>query len=183
MPQLIREFFANPVGSLLTIQGGPWHTQSGWSLLGDAAHGIVPFFGQGMNSAFEDGTVLNELLQRYEDNWDVALPRFYQLRKVNTDAIAAMSLKNYYEMRDDTGQSQFQLRKQVEHWLMTHYPNIYTDKYSLVSFHRVPYAYAQRCGELQRALLDALCEGLERLEDLDKDTVELALKQYQEALA
>ena len=181
MPQLIHEFFANPVGSVVTIQGGPWHAGS-WTLLGDAAHGIVPFFGQGMNCAFEDATVLNELLQRYDDNWEVVLPHFYGLRKVNVDAMAHMSLENYYEMRDATGQAQFQLRKQVEHWLMTHYPNVYTDKYSLVSFHRVPYAYAQRCGALQSALLDELCEGIEHIEDLDKAHVETALNRYEKAL-
>ncbi|MHA7841508.1 MAG: FAD-dependent oxidoreductase [Gammaproteobacteria bacterium] len=182
MPQLTREFFANPVGSLVNIQGGPWYTEKGWTLLGDAAHGIVPFFGQGMNSAFEDGTVLNELLQRYDDNWEKALPRFYELRKVNTDSMAAMSLDNYYEMRDATSQTRFQLRKQVEHWLMTHYADVYIDKYALVSFHRVPYAYAQRCGELQRTLLDELCNGLDKVENLEIHSVKSALARYEAAL-
>lgn len=167
MPNLADNFFANPTGTMVTIKCSPWHVDEKALLLGDAAHAIVPFFGQGINCGFEDCTVFLELLDRYGPDWKRIFAEFEEARKVNTDAIADLAVENFVEMRDKVADPKFLLRKKVELTLEAKYPKLFVPKYAMVTFHRVPYSTALRRGQVQDAMLSELCEHLERVEDLD----------------
>ncbi len=167
MPSLTDNFFANPTGAMVTIKCSPWHVDERALLLGDAAHAIVPFFGQGINCGFEDCTVFLELLDRYGPDWKRVFSEFEQARKVNTDAIADLAVENFVEMRDKVADPNFLLRKKIELALEAKYPRHFIPKYAMVTFHRVPYSTALQRGQVQDAMLSELCEGLERVEDLD----------------
>ena len=167
MPDLAANFFANPTGSMVTIKCSPWHVEDTVLLLGDAAHAIVPFFGQGINCGFEDCTVFLELLDRYGANWEKVFQEFEHVRKTNTDAIADMAVENFAEMRDRVADPRFLLRKKVELALEAKYPGLFVPKYAMVTFHRVPYATALQRGQLQDRMLEKLCDRIQRVEDLD----------------
>lgn len=167
MPQLEDNFFANPTGAMVTVKCSPWHVGQNALLLGDAAHAIVPFFGQGINCGFEDCTVFLELLDVHAPDWERVFREFELARKANTDAIADMALENFVEMRDHVADPRFLLRKKVELALEAKYPQIFVPKYSMVTFHRVPYATAKRRGEIQDRILNDLCSGLDSTEELD----------------
>jgi kynurenine 3-monooxygenase len=167
MPDLGGNCFANPTGSMVTIKCSPWHVADRALLVGDAAHAIVPFFGQGINCGFEDCTVLLELLDRLGNDWNRVFREFEEKRKVNTDAIADLAVENFAEMRDRVGDPRFLFRKKVEFALEAKYPDIFVPKYSMVTFHRIPYATALKRGQQQDLMLTQLCEGIERIEDLD----------------
>jgi kynurenine 3-monooxygenase len=167
IPDLERSFLAKPTGFLGTVRCDPWHFGGHTLLIGDAAHAVVPFFGQGMNAGFEDCTVLDELLDAHRDDWGAVLPAFTRARKPHADAIADMALENFVEMRDRVGDRQFLLRKQVEHRLERDWPLEYRSRYSLVMYGDVPYAVAREAGRIQDAILDELCRGLEDADRLD----------------
>ncbi len=168
MPTLTDDFFENPTGTMVTVRTAPWSIEGRWALLGDAAHAIVPFFGQGMNCAFEDCTVLNECLELLpREGWRGVFERYFELRKRNAEAIADLALENFIEMRDRVADPKFLLRKKVEHKLEECFSDRFIPKYSMVTFHRVPYSLAQRRGVIQDEILDQLCESLTNLEDLD----------------
>ncbi len=167
MPDLAANFFANPTGAMVTIKCSPWHVDGSTLLLGDAAHAIVPFFGQGINCGFEDCTVLLELLDRYGADWKRVFGEFEEARKENTDAIADLAVENFVEMRDRVGDPRFLLRKKAELALEARYPNLFVPKYAMVTFHRVPYATALRRGQVQDRMLAELCDRIECVEDLD----------------
>jgi kynurenine 3-monooxygenase len=167
MPDLANNFFANPTGAMVTIKCSPWHAEGRALLLGDAAHAIVPFFGQGINCGFEDCTVFFELLDRHGADWERVFQEFEKQRKINTDAIADMAVENFVEMRDRVADPRFLLRKKVELALESKYPNFFVPKYAMVTFHRIPYAIALRRGQIQDHILAEFCEGITRLEDLD----------------
>ncbi|HIB69518.1 MAG TPA: kynurenine 3-monooxygenase, partial [Phycisphaerales bacterium] len=117
MPTLVEDFFANPVGSLVTVRCNPWRVGGQVCLLGDASHAIVPFFGQGMNSGFEDCRVLGDLMKKHQTgsdmDWSTLFREFNDARKENADAIADLALENFVEMRDKTADPLFQLKKKV----------------------------------------------------------------------
>jgi kynurenine 3-monooxygenase len=167
MPNLAEHFFTNPTGAMVTIRCSPWNVDGHALLLGDAAHAIVPFFGQGINCGFEDCTVLLELLDRHGADWETVFREFEEARKINTDAIADMAIENFVEMRDRVGDRRFLLQKQVELVLEAKYPRQFVPKYAMVTFHRIPYATALQRGRVQERMLAELCEGIERLDDLD----------------
>jgi kynurenine 3-monooxygenase len=167
MPGLAENFFANPTGAMVTIQCSPWHAEGRALLLGDAAHAIVPFFGQGINCGFEDCTQLLELIGQHSGDWAPIFAEFEKRRKVNTDAIADLALENFVEMRDRVGDARFLFRKKVELALEAKLPKVFVPKYSMVTFHRIPYATALERGRVQDRILTELCEGIERVEDLD----------------
>jgi len=167
IPELADNFFANPTGSMVTIKCSPWHVDGRALLLGDAAHAIVPFFGQGINCGFEDCTVLLQLLDRHGSDWERVFSEFERARKVNTDAIADLAVENFIEMRDRVADRRFLLRKKVELALQNRYPQRFVPKYAMVTFHRVPYSTALRRGEVQDGILNRLCDRIERVEDLD----------------
>lgn len=167
MPQLARDYFANPTGAMVTIKCSPWHVEGKSLLLGDAAHAIVPFFGQGLNCGFEDCTCLLELLDRYGPDWPRVFKEFEEQRKVNTDAIADMAIENFVEMRDRVADPRFLFRKKVELALEAKYPRHFVPKYAMVTFHRVPYSVALARGVIQERMLAQLCDPIQRIEDLD----------------
>jgi kynurenine 3-monooxygenase len=167
MPQLQQNYAANPVGSMVTIKCAPWHVDGKVLLIGDAAHAIVPFFGQGMNCAFEDCTVFLELLDRHGPNWSQLFREFESARKLNSDSIADMALENFVEMRDRVADPKFLFRKKIELALEAKYPRHFVPKYAMVTFHRVPYAVALTRGKIQDRLLAELCDRIARIEDLD----------------
>ena len=167
MPGLIDDFLANPVGAMVTIKCSPWHSGTRTLLLGDAAHAIVPFFGQGINCGFEDCTVLIELLERHWPDWKRIFLEFEAARKQNTDAIADLAIENFVEMRDRVADPRFLFRKKVELALSSKYPKWFVPKYSMVTFLRVPYSTALQRGQIQDRMLTQLCDRIDRLEDLD----------------
>jgi len=167
MPHLAENYFANPTGSMVTIKCSPWQVEGKALLLGDAAHAIVPFFGQGLNCGFEDCTSLTELLDQHGSDWSRVFGDFENERKVNTDAIADMAIENFTEMRDRVADSRFLLRKKVELALEARYPQQFVPKYAMVTFHRIPYSVALARGTVQEKVLAKLCESISRVEDLD----------------
>ena len=167
MPDLADNFSANPIGAMVTIKCSPWHVDGRALLLGDAAHAIVPFFGQGINCGFEDGSCLLELLDRHGADWQLIFQEFEKARKINTDAIADMAVENFVEMRDRVADPRFLFRKKVELALEAKYPQLFVPKYAMVTFHRIPYATAFDRGQSQDRMLSELCDSIERVEDLD----------------
>src|SRR5690606_32289840 len=126
-----------------------------FTLIGDAAHAMVPFFGQGMNCGFEDCIVLNQLLDEHADNWDKALPEFQRLRKPDCDAITDLALNNFVEMRDKVADPAFLLQKKIEADFSKKYPELWTPAYSLVTFSpQVRYSEALKRGNIQQKIMD-----------------------------
>ena len=167
MPDLTDNFFSNPTGAMVTIKCWPWHVGGQVLLLGDAAHAIVPFFGQGINCGFEDCTTLLELLDRHGADWKTVFRKCEETRKVNADAIADLAIENFVEMRDRVADPRFLFRKKVELALEAKYPGVFVPKYAMVTFHRIPYSTALKRGQLQDGMLTELCNHVERIEDLD----------------
>lgn len=167
MPDLMQEYFSNPTGAMVTIKCEPWHIEGKMALLGDAAHAIVPFFGQGVNCAFEDCTILHQCIAEFGADWQSVFQQYEKLRKVNCDAIADLALENFVEMRDLVADEGFLLRKKVEHLLEKRYPQSFIPKYSMVTFHRIPYAVALSRGKIQDEILAELCGQARDLSALD----------------
>lgn len=158
MPSLIEDFRDNATASLVTIHCYPW-VKNKTLLIGDAAHGIVPFFGQGMNAGFEDCHVLNELLDKHEDKWKKVLPAFQELRKPDADAIAQLALDNFVEMRDLVADKTFLLRKKIENKLHELFPDKWIPLYSMVTFHEnLRYSEALAVGLKQKAIMDEVLQ-------------------------
>ena len=156
MPNLWEEFKANPPASLVTVKCYPWVNQQ-TVILGDAAHAIVPFYGQGMNAGFEDCYVLNKLLDEYEEDWSRALASFEKTRKPDTDAIADLALQNFVEMRDKVGDPQFLTRKKIEAKLHEQFPGQWIPQYSMVTFNEdIRYSEALAQGLTQDAIMDVI---------------------------
>jgi kynurenine 3-monooxygenase len=159
-PTLVEDFQHNPVGLLGTVHAAPWQAHGRVGLLGDAAHAIVPFYGQGANCAFEDVVELDRCLDETGDDWAAALPLFEQRRRVHTEAIAAMALENFVEMRDRVASPLFRLAKRIEHGVERALPGIYLSRYELVSFTTTPYAEVRRRARLQHGALLGGAAGL-----------------------
>jgi kynurenine 3-monooxygenase len=172
MPTLVEDFFTNPIGNLGTIKCFPWNVGGKSLLLGDAAHAVVPFYGQGMNASFEDCRVLNNLIERHgEENWKLVFDEFTAARKENTDAIADMAEENFYEMRDAVADPVFVRKRELETRLEQTFPD-YFSKYSMVTFREdLPYSVAKRKGNAQDNLLMRLCTEVEDIQKLDLDEV------------
>lgn len=164
MPSLLEDFRDNPTSSLVTIRCSPW-VKNSTLLIGDAAHGIVPFYGQGMNAGFEDCSVLNQLLDKHADDWSKVAPEFQQLRKADADAIAQLALDNFVEMRDLVADPDFLLRKKIEAKLHELFPIQWIPLYSMVAFHdEIRYSEAQEMGRRQKEIMDQvmLTPGIEK---------------------
>jgi len=153
MPTLLEDFKNNPTGSLVTIRCGPWYYRDKVCLLGDAAHAVVPFYGQGMNAAFEDCVVLDECLEKFSDNRERAFTEYFSRRKKNTDALADLAIGNFIEMRDKTASKTFRAKKKVDHALEAALPGVYLPLYTMVTFTRMPYAMAAKRARLQDSLV------------------------------
>jgi kynurenine 3-monooxygenase len=180
IPDLEQQFFANPTGRMVTIKTEPWNTAGRSLLLGDAAHAIVPFFGQGMNCGFEDCFALDEGFGRMlegADTWEGLFTRFSRDRKPNSDAIADMAVENFVEMRDLVADPRFLLERAVERVLAREFPQYYVPRYSLVTFSRVPYRKAYELGKVQAGILSELCEGLGSADELDLNRARVLVEQ------
>ena len=134
MPTLEDDFFNNLTSSLVTVKCYPWIREDKFALIGDAAHAIVPFFGQGMNCGFEDCVVLNGLIDKHKENWNDILAEYQQLRKPDGDAIADLALNNFAEMRDKVADPKFLLQKKIEASFSKKYPDKWTPAYAQVTF-------------------------------------------------
>ena len=172
LPLLEQQYFAHPVSSLITIKCFPWQKDGRMLLLGDAAHAMVPFFGQGMNCAFEDCTVLLELIDVHGPDWPRVFTAFQNQRREDADAISDLSLENFIEMRDKVADPQFLLQKKLELLLQARYPDRFVPKYAMVAFHRIPYSLARRRAELQDRLLVKLSESGAAPEHIDWETAD-----------
>ena len=170
IPDLAEDFFANPIGALGTVRCNPWSVGGKATLLGDAAHAVVPFHGQGMNAAFEDAYELDCLIEAHGDDWEKIFSLYQDNRKANADAIADMAIENYAEMRDSVRDQRFHLQKQLAFELERRYPDRFIPRYSMVMFHHeIPYSVAQRRGAIQATLLAELTENIETLDQVDMD--------------
>ena len=166
IPNLQRDYDANPVGALGTLYLDRWYLDERALLIGDAAHAMVPFHGQGMNCAFEDCTALADLLDQDIPIGD-AFARFQELRKPNALAIQQMALDNYVEMRDKVDDSSYLLQRELELLLQQRHPGRFVPHYAMVSFMRIPYALAQQRTAVQNDLLQRATAGAASLEEVD----------------
>jgi kynurenine 3-monooxygenase len=168
IPELEHQYRANPVGQLGTLTCRPWSHAGRVLLLGDAAHAIVPFHGQGMNAAFEDCLELDELISAHGADWRLVCAQFEHNRAANAHAIAAMALENYREMRDDVRSAAFKLKAELAFELERRHPQRFIPRYAMVMFHpEISYAQAQRRGAVQAEILDSLTRDAHTLADVD----------------
>ena len=161
MPNLIEDFFENPTSALGTVKCSPWHYKGNTLLMGDAAHAVVPFYGQGMNASFEDVVELDQILDKFKGNWKAVFKAYEIIRKKDTDAIADLAIDNFYEMRDHVANPIFQEKRKLEMDLEQHFPNEYSSKYSLVTFNEnIGYNEAMTRGRAQdKAILNMIADG------------------------
>ena len=153
MPTLLEDFHQNPTGSLVTVRCAPWYYKDKVALVGDAAHAVVPFYGQGMNAAFEDCVVLDECVAEFPDNRERAFAEYFSQRKENADALADLAVQNFIEMRDKTASRAFRAKKKLDHLLEGLLPGIYLPLYTMVTFTRIPYATAARRARVQDRII------------------------------
>src|SRR6266480_3124642 len=153
MPTLLDDFKNNPTGSLVTVRCAPWCYQDKVCLLGDAAHAVVPFYGQGMNAAFEDCVVLDGCLEKFRDDRERAFGEYFSRRKRNADALADLAIGNFIEMRDKTTSKTFRAKKKLDHFLEAALPGIYLPLYTMVTFTRIPYVTAAKRARTQDAIV------------------------------
>lgn len=178
MPNLVEDFFENPTAPLGTVKCFPWQHKGNSLLLGDAAHAIVPFYGQGMNASFEDVVEFDAFLDQHQGDWEATFKAFETHRKVDTDAIADLAIDNFHEMKDHVANPIFQEKRKIEMALETEFPDIYYSKYSLVTFKEtIGYNEAMTLGRAQdKAILSMLsAQKIDSNESLDEQ-----LKKVQE---
>ena len=170
LPTLEDDFFTNPTSSLVTVKCYPWIREDKFALIGDAAHAIVPFFGQGMNCGFEDCSVLSSLMEKHEE-WSTILSEYQRLRKPDGDAIAELALNNFIEMRDKVADPRFLLQKKIESKLHEKFPDKWIPAYSQVTFSpQIRYITALERGQKQESIMKEIMqvENIEQLWDNDE---------------
>jgi kynurenine 3-monooxygenase len=153
IPDLVEDFFKNPTSYLVKMKCYPWTYEDKLALIGDAAHAVVPFYGQGMNAGFEDITILNELILQYGDDWHTIFSEYQKSRKPNADAIAELAERNFSEMSAKTADENFLLQKKIEKWFSDKHPDKWMPLYSRVTFSLQPYAEALAIGEYQNEIM------------------------------
>ncbi|MAD96663.1 MAG: kynurenine 3-monooxygenase [Flavobacteriaceae bacterium] len=160
IPNVIEEFTNNPTATLGTVKCSPWYYKDKTLLIGDAAHAIVPFYGQGMNASFEDVVVFDQILDQNLDSWEDVFREYQKVRKVNTDSIADLAIDNFYEMRDHVANPLFKEKRKIEMDLEKHFPEEYFSKYSMVTFREdISYHEAMVKGRAQdKALLNLIAD-------------------------
>jgi kynurenine 3-monooxygenase len=162
MPTLIEDYKQNPIGSLVTVKCYPWVKEDKLALMGDAAHAVVPFYGQGMNCSFEDVVVFDNMIEKHGNDWKTIFDEYQKERKPNADAIADLAVQNYYEMADKVGDKHFLHKKHIEHDLSGLYPDKFKSQYELTTFSLSGYKYAWDMGKKNDALLERIiAEGAE----------------------
>lgn len=167
MPNLADDFFSNPTSALGTVKCSPWHYRGNTLLMGDAAHAIVPFYGQGMNASFEDVTVLDSILDEVYLDWETIFKVYETKRKKDTDAIADLAIDNFHEMKGHVNHALFREKRTIEMALEKNFPKDYSSKYSLVTFNEeIGYQEAMLRGRAQdKAILNLLADKLISPED------------------
>ena len=155
MPEVAEAWEDHPLSNLAIIRCYPW-AKGKLALMGDSAHATVPFYGQGMNSGFEDCTVLNDLMRKHNENWELVFEEYNETRKQDGDALQDLSLDNYYVMRDYVGDPEFLIRKKIEAKFTSLYPNKWLPLYSQVTFSNIPYHIAYKQGKLQDSIMDEI---------------------------
>lgn len=176
MPTLLHDFFTNPTSSLVTVKCYPWIRNNNFALIGDAAHAIVPFFGQGMNCGFEDCSVLNSLIKKHQHNWAAILPEYQFLRKPDGDAIADLAIANFVEMRDKVADKRFLLQKKIEAAFSAKHPDKWIPAYSMVTFSpQIRYSEALARGNKQQSIMDKIMEQPEIESKWDTEQVEFSI--------
>ncbi len=176
MPTLVEDYFANPSASLVTVKCFPWTFDDKLALIGDAAHAIVPFYGQGMNCGFEDCVVLDELITKHDENWHEIFSEYQSLRKPDGDAVADLALNNFIEMRDKTADPKFLLQKKIEARFSSKYPEKWIPLYSMVTYSpQIRYSIAMKEGARQEEIMKTIMEmpGIEQ--KWDSEEVEKAI--------
>ncbi|WP_223551251.1 NAD(P)/FAD-dependent oxidoreductase [Aestuariivivens sp. NBU2969] len=190
MPNLLKDFFKNPTAALGTVKCSPWHYKGNTLLMGDAAHAIVPFYGQGMNASFEDVVEFDAVMNKYEQsfsadkaNWETVFTEYEKTRKKDTDAIADLAIDNFYEMRNHVANTMFQEKRKLEMTLEKAFPNEYYSKYALVTFNEdIGYREAMLKGRAQdKAILKLLADGKLNIND-DLKSILKQIKQETEAI-
>jgi kynurenine 3-monooxygenase len=174
MPTLVEDFFTNPTSSLVTVKCFPWIREEKFALIGDAAHAIVPFFGQGMNCGFEDCRVLNSLIDKHNEDWNLILQEYQTVRKPDADAIAELALNNFIEMRDKVGDPKFLLQKKIEATFSKKYPDKWTPAYSQVTFSpQIRYSDALKNSIKQEAIMQQVM----KMDDIDNRWDDVAVEE------
>jgi kynurenine 3-monooxygenase len=172
IPDLVNDFFSNPTSVLVTMKCFPWTYWDKVALIGDACHAIVPFYGHGMNAGFEDVTILNEMINKYGDDWEAIFKAYENARKPNADAIAELSYRNFIEMSTKTADPKFILQKKIEKWFAELHPDKWLPLYSRVTFSRQPYAEALAIGDKQNAIMQEVLALDNIFENWQTDKVE-----------
>ena len=178
MPNLVEDFFENPTAPLGTVKCSPWHYKGNTLIMGDAAHAIVPFYGQGMNASFEDVVEFDAILEQHKDlkldksGWETIFKAYEKIRKKDTDAIADLAIDNFHEMKDHVGQEIFQEKRKIEMALEKAFPEEYSSKYSLVTFNEhMGYREAMLRGRAQdKAILNMLADNEVSATNLEDQT-------------
>ncbi len=172
IPNLTKEFQENPTGNLGTVKCHPWNFKDHSLLMGDAAHAIVPFYGQGMNASFEDVAVLDEYLDKYGDDWESLFEAYQKDRKKDSDAIADLAIDNFYEMRDHVANPYFKEKRAIEMKLESEFPDEYYSKYSWVTFREdIPYHEAMQKGRMQDEVILRLIYTQKIQSDMPAETL------------
>ncbi len=181
MPTLLTDFKNNPTSALVTMKCYPWTYWDKVALVGDSAHAIVPFYGQGMNAGFEDISILDEIIDEYEGgNWQDIFEAYQKSRKSNTDAIAELSYRNFIEMSSKTADPDFMLRKKIEKQFSERHPDKWLPLYSRVTFSHRPYAEALKIGDQQAAIMDQVMQ-MDNIESIwDSNEVEQYILEFLE---
>jgi kynurenine 3-monooxygenase len=167
MPEYASEFMENPQGRLGTVKVSSWVYKDKVALVGDAAHAIVPFFGQGMNCGMEDCFYLLSFLKKHSWDWEKAFEEYDRRQRPNGNAIADMALENFVEMKDKVGDAQFLLKKKIEHKIETTFPDLYRSRYGMVTYTLIPYSLAQKAGVIQDEILEELSSSIDSVDQLD----------------
>ncbi len=172
IPELANDFFKNPTSTLVTMKCFPWTFEDKVALIGDACHAIVPFYGQGMNAGFEDISVLNEMIEKFGDDWKTIFSEYENSRKPNADAIAELSYRNFMEMSTKTADDKFHLQKKIEKHFSAKYPEKWIPLYSRVTFSHRPYTEALAIGDKQNEIMEEVLK-MDNIEQLwDSEIVE-----------
>ncbi|MEP5255548.1 MAG: NAD(P)/FAD-dependent oxidoreductase [Winogradskyella arenosi] len=174
MPNLVDDFFENPTAALGTVKCSPWHYKGNTLLMGDSAHAIVPFYGQGMNASFEDVVEFDKVLNQNLDSWEATFETYEKNRKKDTDAIADLAIDNFHEMKGHVANPIFQEKRKIEMALEKEFQNQYSSKYSLVTFNEnIGYRKAMLQGRAQdKAILNMLTDKVISSEDNLKDILD-----------
>lgn len=173
MPQFREEYTTNPAAAMVIVKCFPWTFQDKVMLIGDAAHAIVPFYGQGMNCCFEDCFVFDELLQSHDGSWSELMRKYENSRKPNADAIAELALRNFIEMRDKVSDPTFLLQKKIEARFTELHPGKWMPLYSMVTFSHTPYSEALKIGDRQEAIMQQVMKSIDIENQWDSKEVEM----------